>query len=161
MSMISFKRFTPPNAPHIRRVLDHAVGWPQRWRHVRHDMIRAEAIAEVTKLLDTDTVLWCRRAIAVVTIPPAWEDCSYQIHRSVDDAVKALVAWDDCAYILDLPPATVRTLAGSGIHAAALLLPAAIALNGDHSDPFNMRNYYGDDDGSDGTTTEGAGPTPV
>ena len=47
------------------------------------------------------------------------------------DACTALTAWDDCAYILDMPADAVRLLAGVGNHAAVLLLPAVLAMNGD------------------------------
>jgi hypothetical protein len=47
---------------------------------------------------------------------------------SARGAMYALIAWDDCAYLLDLPPDDVRLIATAGNHAAALLLPAAIAL---------------------------------
>ena len=47
-------------------------------------------------------------------------------------ACVALVAWDDCGYILDMPADAVRLLAGVGNHAAILLLPAVLAMNGEN-----------------------------
>jgi hypothetical protein len=42
----------------------------------------------------------------------------------------ALVAWDDAAVFLDMPVAAVRLYAANGNHAAVLMLPACIALEG-------------------------------
>ena len=51
-------------------------------------------------------------------------------------ALAALVAWDDCADLLCLPPDVLRArinLVGNA-HAAALLLPAAIAMQGSNTE---------------------------
>jgi hypothetical protein len=44
-------------------------------------------------------------------------------------AVQALIAWDEAGDILDMSVEEVQALAMVGIHAAVLLLPAAIAMN--------------------------------
>ena len=52
------------------------------------------------------------------------------------DALAALVAWDDCADLLCLPPDVLRArinLVGND-HAAVLLLPAAIAMQGSNTE---------------------------
>jgi hypothetical protein len=49
--------------------------------------------------------------------------------RALWDATRALITWDEAGDMLDMSVEEVQALAIVGIHAAVLLLPAAIAMN--------------------------------
>ena len=100
-----------PNAAHIDRVLTHLRGHPECWDAV-WDAARGAA----------------RGA--------AWDAAWDAVWDAARDALAALVAWDDCADLLCLPPDVLRArinLVGND-HAAALLLPAAIAMQGSNTE---------------------------
>ena len=96
-----------PNARHIDAVLAHVRQHPDRWV-AAWDAAWAAA----------------RDAARDAAWGAAWD--------AAWDACTALTAWDDCAYILDMPADAVRLLAGVGNHAAILLLPTVLAMNGEH-----------------------------
>lgn len=141
--------YTLPNAEHINAVLLHAKAYPHKWTHLRNDLgVRYQALLESVALISGDVGVSIRKEVDKIDIPDMWKDYTYIININVTDPCQALAGWHDCAYMLDLHPDVVRTLAGSGNHAAVLLLPAIIAMRGD-------------DDASDGTSAEGARPEAV
>ena len=117
-----------PNAKHIDRVLAHVAAHPEEW-HASLDAAWDAA---------RDAVYWdaardaTRHAVWVAARVAVWDATRHAVWDAARDAARVaarcLFAWDDCAYILDLPPDAVRTLAGSGNHAAVLLYPAVQAM---------------------------------
>lgn len=136
------------NAEHINAVLLHAKVNPHLWGRMKYGTARAIARNEATKRTHlTDRIAAQVEASKLYSPDLPQFEASAMMHAA-EDAFLALAAWHDCAYMLDLHPDVVRTLAGSGNHAAVLLLPAIIAMRGD-------------DDGSDGTSAEGVRPEAV
>lgn len=113
-----------PNAKHIYRVLDRGRARMDEWAKARLDAQRPEWTA---------AWLESRKEIERLSRHSIWDEV-WIVARGVGMGAIALVAWDDCAYILDLHPDGVTMLAGSGNHAAVLLLPAVLVLlnQGDH-----------------------------
>ena len=104
-----------PNAAHIDRVLTHLREHPECWGAAR-DTARDAAWDAVR-----DT---------------AWDAARDAAWGVAGGALAALVAWDDCADLLCLPPDVLRArinLVGND-HAAVLLLPAAIAMQGSNTE---------------------------
>ena len=134
-----------PNAPHIDRVLAHvrahpekwvttpdaelAAAWKAAWGAVRDAALDAERAAGRSAALAAArsagrSAAWCAAWHA------AWHAAPTGACASVWGAVAALVAWDDASMFLDQDPDVLRMAAAAGNHAAVLLLPAAIAMQG-------------------------------
>ncbi len=112
-----------PNAAHIDRVLTHLRGHPECWCAARG----AARGAAWDAVWDA-----ARGAARDAARGAAWDAA----RDAAGDALAALVAWDDCADLLCLPPDVLRArinLVGND-HAAALLLPAAIAMQGSNTE---------------------------
>lgn len=141
--------YTLPNAEHINAVLLHAKAYPHKWTYIHYSEARAAAREETLLYVSNDIRVAARTEVSKVCTTEFLTsfEASTLIHAA-EDAFLALAGWPDCAYMLDLHPHVVRTLAGSGNHAAVLLLPAIIAMRGD-------------DNASDGTSAEGARPEAV
>jgi len=103
-----------PNARHIYGVLNRGRARMDEWAKARLEATNPEWEA---------AWLASRTEAERVSRGSIWEQV-WIAARGVGMGALALVAWDDCAYILDLHPDVVATLAGSGNHAAILLLPA-------------------------------------
>jgi hypothetical protein len=107
-----------PNAKHIDRVLNRGRARRSEWADARI----------VTRKVEWDTAWKASWDAALKMLRGSIWDEVWNDSRGVGMGAVALVAWDDCAYILDLHPDVVRTLAGAGNPAAVLLLPAVIAM---------------------------------
>ena len=108
-----------PNAAHIDRVLTHLREHPECWDAAR------------------DAAWDAAKGAAWGAARDAARDATWGAARNATwGALAALVAWDDCADLLCLPPDVLRArinLVGND-HAAALLLPAAIAMQGSNTE---------------------------
>ena len=93
-----------PNAAHIDRVLVHLAQNPEVWDAAR-DAAR----------------------------DAAWDAARGAAWDAARDAIAALTAYDDCAHLLDQTPDFVRGHINlTNEPAAILLLPAVIAMQGEH-----------------------------
>ena len=120
-----------PNAPHIDRILEHVAQYPLKWSAAWD---AAHSAAWDAAWGAAHNAAWdaawgaARGAARGAAGGAAW--------GAAGDALAALVAWDDCADLLCLPPDVLRArinLVGND-HAAALLLPAAIAMQGSNTE---------------------------
>ena len=124
-----------PNAAHIDRVLTHLREHPECWGAAR-DAARGAAwgAARDAAWDAAGGAAWdAARDAAWSTAWGAARDAAWD---AAGNAIAALVAWDDCADLLCLPPDVLRArinLVGND-HAAALLLPAAIAMQGSNTE---------------------------
>lgn len=140
---------TLPNAEHINAVLLHAKVYPHKWTYIHYSEARAAAREETLLYVPHDIRIAARTETSrLYSSEFITSEAAANMLHATEDAFLALAGWHDCAYMLDLHPDVVRTLAGSGNHAAVLLLPGIIAMKGN-------------DDGSDGTPAEGARPEAV
>ena len=123
-----------PNARHIDAMLAHLRQHPDRWSAARD---AAWGAAYDAAWGAARGAAWGAARVAAYD---AARDAAYDAARvapwdaalgAARGACAALIAWDDCAYILDMPADAVRLLAAVGNHAAILLLPAVLAMNGD------------------------------
>ena len=136
-----------PNAARIDRVLTHLREHPERWA----------AAKDAAKDAAWDAAKDAARGAAGGAAGGAARGAAWDAARgaawdaargaaggaawgaapgNARDALAALVAWDDCADLLCLPPDVLRArinLVGND-HAAALLLPAAIAMQGSNTE---------------------------
>ena len=116
-----------PNAAHIDRVLTHLREHPECWGAAR-DAARGAAWGAAWGVARSAAWDAARGAAWGAARDAAWD--------AAGNAIAALVAWDDCADLLCLPPDVLRArinLVGND-HAAALLLPAAIAMQGSNTE---------------------------
>lgn len=126
-----------PNGAHIDRILDHAARYPHKWEAAWKP--HAKELEEVLRAADRDA--WAT-AVNKNTTPGTRSGKMRSMtaprprryDRGPNQAIIALVAWDDCAYILDLHPDVVRTMAFSGNHPAALLYVAVMAMREEYAD---------------------------
>lgn len=121
-----------PNAEHINAVLAHARTYPHKWTTGYYSEARAAALLATVPYVPGHIRVSAKTEAGRLGTNSSFE--SVALIHAVEDAFLALASWPDCAYILDLHPDVVRTLAGSGNHAAALLLPGIIAMNGDDNE---------------------------
>ena len=140
-----------PNAAHIDRVLTHLREHPECWdaaRDAAWDAAKgaawgaardaARGAARDAARGATWDAAWgaARDAAWGAAWDAAWGATWGAAGGAAWDALAALVAWDDCADLLCLPPDVLRArinLVGND-HAAALLLPAAIAMQGSNTE---------------------------
>ena len=102
-----------PNAAHIDRVLAHVRSHPDKWDEAWDEAWGAAWDAARDEARDA---AWgAARGAARVA---AWGACV------------ALMAWDEAGELMDKPKSLLRFLAQEGVHAAVLLLPAVIAMEG-------------------------------
>lgn len=120
-----------PNAKYIMEMLGHATAYPHKWVHTRYTTARGIALEEVNKLVSPEMRDVARRETTFDLSMLDRGTASSLVH-STEDMFLALAAWDDCGYMFGLPLDAVRTLAGSGNHAAVLMLPGIIAMYGDN-----------------------------
>ena len=116
-----------PNAKHIDAVLAHGSQHPDRWPNARSDVYGASYNEDWV-------VAWCaaRSSGWSTSRGGAWDAAVYGAARSAARGpCAALVAWDDAGLMLGLPADAVRLFAGVGNHAAILMLPAVLAMNGE------------------------------
>ena len=126
-----------PNAPHIDRVLAHMKDHPEKW-------VAALDAAWSAAWTDAHDATWAATRYAAwgaawdATWDAEWDaewddewDAARDAARDAAwGAIAALIAWDDASVFLDQDPDAVRAQAAAGNHAAVLLLPAAIAMQG-------------------------------
>ena len=101
-----------PNAAHIDRVLAHVRSHPDKW-----DAVWDEAGGAV-------------RDAAWGAVRDAAVDAARGARGATWGACVALMAWDEAGELMDKPKSLLRFLAQEGVHAAVLLLPAVIAMEG-------------------------------
>ena len=144
-----------PNAAHIDRVLTHLREHPECWGAAR-DAARGAAWGAAWGVARSAAWDAARGAAWGAARDAAWDAAGGAAWDAARDAawstawgaardaawdaagnaIAALVAWDDCADLLCLPPDVLRArinLVGND-HAAALLLPAAIAMQGSNTE---------------------------
>jgi hypothetical protein len=116
-----------PNAPHIDRVLAHVCAHPEKWVTTRDVALAAAweaawgAVRDAASDAGRDAA-WCAAWNA------AWRAARPGEYAPVWGAIAALIAWDDASAFLDQDPDAVRAQAAAGNHAAALMLPAVLAM---------------------------------
>ena len=114
-----------PNAAHIDRVLAHMKAHPDKWVAARDAAYDAAWVA-------ARDAAWVAAWVAVqdTALGATWVAARDTARGAARDACVALVAWDEAGDLLSAPVATVRFLAQEEVHAAVLLLPAVIAMEG-------------------------------
>jgi hypothetical protein len=130
-----------PNAAHIDRVLIDVKRRPKAWGAAQVDAWDAAQDAARDAAWDAAQdaardAAW--RAVWVATRVAARGAARGAARAAARAAARtatwgaciALIAWDDAAAFLDMPVAAVRLYAANGNHAAVLMLPACIALEG-------------------------------
>jgi len=122
-----------PNAHHIDRILAHLRAHPQAWADAYPGWSEARAKAwDVARTVvraagRDDAYVAARDAARSIT-----QNAEYPAYATACDAFCALIAWDDCADLLSLPEGALREMRDEGHYSARLLLPAVVALTGDH-----------------------------
>ena len=116
-----------PNGKRIDAVLAHYELHPNRWDRVFALASRPERTAACAA---------ATRHTATAGLGEMWDkvwdaipDNRLNTIRALWDATRALITWDEAGDMLDMSVEEVQALAMVGIHAAVLLLPAAIAMN--------------------------------
>ena len=106
-----------PNAAHIDRVLAHVRSHPDKW----------DAAWDTVWGAARDAARGAAWGAARGTARGAARDATW---GAVWGACVALMAWDEAGELMDKPKSLLRFLAQEGVHAAVLLLPAVIAMEG-------------------------------
>ena len=115
-----------PNGKRIDAVLAHYKAHPDRWSAAYLALTIPEASREAAWVAAVDSLrdaIWGAAWNAASTSP------RFAAREAACFAARALVAWDEAGDMLDMSVEEVQALAMVGIHAAVLLLPAAIAMN--------------------------------
>jgi hypothetical protein len=114
-----------PNAKYIDLVIASLKKNPAKWFTARYVARGAAWDAASTA---------AREAARDAARDAAWGAVRYEAQGMARDAARgaalALIAWDDCGYLLEEKPEDVKILALLGNHAAVLLYPAYLALQG-------------------------------
>lgn len=126
-----------PNGAHIDRIIDHAARYPHKWADAweSQDTELEEARWEADRVAWTTAVDKSTDPVnSSKTVNTITANRPISFVHGPNQAIVALAAWDDCAYILDLHPDVVRTMAFSGNHPAALLYVAVMAMREEYAD---------------------------
>jgi len=113
-----------PNAAHIDRVLAHVRSHPDKWDAVWDEAWGAARDAAWGAAGDA---VW---DAAWGAVRDAAVDAARGARGATWGACVALMAWDEAGELMDKPKSLLRFLAQEGVHAAVLLLPAVIAMEG-------------------------------
>lgn len=142
-----------PNAEHIDAVLVHLAKHPERWStawNTTRDAI-GNIDLDATGSADRETarnaawnaawnavwntvwdesqgIAWNKKLADVLGRRKNGSAVRNAARNAAWDAVQTLISDDDCAYILSLPPGSLRLLISNGHPAAILLNPAVLAM---------------------------------